>query len=138
MAYSWFLPERKDETDTEKMLNNLMDRMIIAQQRQHSAQAVGSAVGGRLLDKLLKTKEDKYRNTEQKLGILERSRALGLSPRQALNDDFLDEEADDETVRDVILAKRAANTVAAVPKAFSYRGKVSNTFSELISALKHR
>lgn len=135
MAYDWMLAKRRDkETETERTLNDLMDRGIISGSRM---KLVDAGVDS-FLDKLFKRKENQYRNTEQKLGILERSRALGLSPKQALNDDFLEEEAEEDTARDLILAKRTANALASTPKAFAQKAKVSNTFSKIISALKHR
>jgi hypothetical protein len=135
MAYDWMLAKRKDkETETERTLNDLMDRGIITGSRLKFADTVVDT----MVDKYLKRKENKYRNTEQKLGILERSRALGLSARQALNDDFLEEEAEEESARNLVLAKRAANALESAPKAFAQKTKISNTFSKLISALKYR
>jgi len=135
MAYDWMLAKRRNnETETDRTLNDLLDRGLISANRIKMTDAVADT----LLDKFLKRKENKYRNTEQKLGILERSRALGLSPKQALNDDFLEEEAEEESSRNLVLARRAATALEAAPKAFSQKTKISNTFSKIISALKHR
>lgn len=138
MAYNWLLPARKkDETETEKTLNNLLDRAMKGYQRNQGIDSILDVARDALLDKVIKKRENQFRQAEQKLGILAQSRALGLSPMQVLNDDFLEEE-EEESARDLVLAKRSWNLLESAPKAFSQKTKISNTFSKLISALKHR
>jgi len=133
--YDFLLKKRREnETETDRTLNDLLDRALISTDRLRTVNQLGDMA----LDKFMKRKENKYRNAEQKLGLLERSRALGLSPQQALNDDFLDEEAPLENVNAVVLSKRAAQALHEAPKAFSMAKNSSNIFSKIISAFKYR
>ena len=137
MAYNWLLPERKkDETQTEKTLNNLLDRAMKGYQRNQGIDSILDVARDTLLDKVIKKRENQFRQAEQKLGILAQSRALGLTPTQALNDDFLEEE-EGLNAEHVLLARKSINTLSQTPKAFSGEKKLSNTFSKLISALKN-
>lgn len=137
MAYNWILPERKkDETETEKTLNNLLDRAMKGYQRNQGIDSILDVARDTLLDKVIKKRENQFRQAEQRLGILAQSRALGLTPTQALNDDFLEEE-ETESAHHLLLAKRAAETLGKAPKAFAAKSNVSNTFSKLIAALKN-
>lgn len=135
MAYDFLIPPRKkNENELEKSLNYTLDRVLRSKGRTDVVESLTDIA----LDKFLGPTDNKFKRAEEKLSVLQRARALGVSPQMALSDDFLEYEArngDDDDARNLVLSKRASDSLAKTKRVFAMPDPKS-FMSKILSRLK--